>query len=78
MTYKISKTDDDWKKQLTAEQFKICRKKETERPFTGIMIVKKKGRTIVCVAMQNFFHLIQNLILVAVGLVFSNHLIMKI
>ena len=44
MTDKISKTDDDWKKQLTAEQFKICRKKETERPFTGIYNdCKEKG-----------------------------------
>ena len=44
MTYKISKTDDEWKKQLTEEQFKICRKKDTERPFTGIYNdCKEKG-----------------------------------
>ena len=44
MTYKISKTDDEWKKQLTDEQFKICRKKDTERPFTGIYNdCKEKG-----------------------------------
>jgi len=32
---KISKTDEEWKKTLTPEQYKICRNKDTERPFTG-------------------------------------------
>ena len=35
MQDKISKTDVEWKQQLTPEQFKICRKKGTERAFTG-------------------------------------------
>ena len=33
--YKIKKTNDDWKKILTPEQFNICRLSETEAPFTG-------------------------------------------
>lgn len=32
---KISKTDEEWKKELTPEQYEICRNKATERPFTG-------------------------------------------
>lgn len=32
---KIEKTDAEWKKQLTAEQFRITRKKGTERPNSG-------------------------------------------
>jgi len=36
LTNKISKTDDEWKKELTSEQYHVCRNKDTERPFTGI------------------------------------------
>ena len=32
---KISKTDDEWKKELTPNQYRVCRKKDTEMPFTG-------------------------------------------
>jgi len=35
MPEKISKTDQEWRQQLTPEQFQVARKKGTERAFTG-------------------------------------------
>ena len=35
MTDKVSKTDAEWKKILTKEQFDVARKKGTERAFSG-------------------------------------------
>ena len=31
----MSKSDDDWKKELTPEEFRVLRQKGTERAFTG-------------------------------------------
>ncbi|HEX7574393.1 MAG TPA: peptide-methionine (R)-S-oxide reductase, partial [Bacteroidota bacterium] len=35
MSEKVVKTDEEWKKHLTPEQFEVARKKGTERAFSG-------------------------------------------
>jgi peptide-methionine (R)-S-oxide reductase len=35
MAAKITKTDDEWRKLLTADQYSVARQKGTERAFTG-------------------------------------------
>lgn len=35
MTDKITKSEQEWRKQLTPEQYRVAREKGTERAFTG-------------------------------------------
>lgn len=35
MSEKIHKTPEEWRAQLTPEQYRVCREKGTERAFTG-------------------------------------------
>ena len=45
---KISKTEDQWRKELTPEQFRILRQKGTERPFTGVYNDFKSAGVFTC------------------------------
>jgi peptide-methionine (R)-S-oxide reductase len=47
------KTEDEWKKKLTKEQYKVLREKETEKPFTGKLLYNKKKGKYVCAACGN-------------------------
>ncbi|HVT59723.1 MAG TPA: peptide-methionine (R)-S-oxide reductase MsrB [Thermoanaerobaculia bacterium] len=50
---RVIKTDDEWRKLLTPEQFHITREKGTERAFTGEYDHNKAAGTYVCVACGN-------------------------
>jgi peptide-methionine (R)-S-oxide reductase len=50
---KIVKSDEEWRKQLTPEQFRVTRQKGTERPFTGEYYHFKGEGTYLCVACGN-------------------------
>ncbi len=49
MSDKVHKTDDEWRGQLTEEQFRVARRKGTERAFTGAYWDNKEAGTYVCV-----------------------------
>ena len=53
----IIKTDEEWEKILTPEQFIILRKEGTERPFTSPLNNEKREGEYVCVACNTkLFH----------------------
>jgi len=49
MDSKVTKSDEEWRQQLTDEQFQVTRKKGTERAFTGCYWDTKKDGVYVCV-----------------------------
>jgi methionine-R-sulfoxide reductase len=46
---KVIKTDAEWRKLLTKEQYKVARGKGTERPFCGVFYDHKKPGVYSCV-----------------------------
>lgn len=49
MVQKIQKTNDDWRQQLTPEQYRVTREKGTERAFTGKYHDNKETGTYKCI-----------------------------
>ena len=44
----VNKTDDQWREELTPEQFEVLRKAATERPFAGKYVNEKSDGTYRC------------------------------
>ena len=50
MSPEMAKTDEEWRRELTPEQFKVLRQKGTERAFTGKYVDAKDDGTYRCAA----------------------------
>ena len=53
MKDKIQKTEEEWKRELSTEQYQVCRMKATEPPFTGKYYDSKQSGMYRCVACGN-------------------------
>jgi len=53
MKEKIQKSEEEWKKELTATQYQVCRMKGTEAPFTGEYYKTKEPGVYLCAACGN-------------------------
>ena len=49
----MEKNDDEWRKKLNSEQYRIIREKGTEKPFTGKLLHSKKNGNYICGACGN-------------------------
>ena len=45
---KIQKTEEEWRRELTPEEYRILREKDTEAPFTGTYYHSKEKGMYVC------------------------------
>jgi methionine-R-sulfoxide reductase len=46
---RVVKSDDEWRRQLTREQYEVARGKGTERPFCGTLLDNKRDGVYACV-----------------------------
>lgn len=51
--FEVVKTEEEWKKQLTPEQYYVLRQKGTERPFSGKFELHEKEGMYTCAACGN-------------------------
>ena len=60
MANKITRSEQEWKELLTPEQYEICRKKGTERPFSGKYFETTTKGTYRCLCCGNALFLSEN------------------
>lgn len=50
MTYNVNKTDEEWRAELSAEEYAILRQAATERPWTGELLDENRAGVYKCKA----------------------------
>jgi len=48
MSRRVQKTDEEWRRELSPEAYRVLRKKDTERPFTGEHVANKEKGVYKC------------------------------
>ena len=57
MSEKVTRSEEEWKKMLTSEQYEVLRRRGTERPFTGeYWKTKDKGIYLCAACGQELFN----------------------
>ena len=51
--FKVSLSEDQWRKKLTAQEFAVLRKESTERPYSSPLNDEKRAGTFVCAGCGN-------------------------
>ena len=47
-TFEVTRSDDEWRKQLTPDQFAVLRESATERPFTSPLLDEHRRGNFAC------------------------------
>jgi peptide-methionine (R)-S-oxide reductase len=50
MAYEVQKTDEEWRRELTPEQYAVLRQSGTERPWTGELLDESRAGLYTCAA----------------------------
>jgi peptide-methionine (R)-S-oxide reductase len=50
MTYKVTKSEQEWREELGTERYSVLREAATERPWTGELLDEKRSGIFTCAA----------------------------
>ncbi len=50
MAYEVQKTDEEWRRELSPEQYAVLRQAGTERPWTGELLDESRAGLYTCAA----------------------------